>query len=138
MLCPPALPRRLRHAASPDTLPTVRLADRETTARKPDLPSSLAWTPTGGLPPGPAACSLRARWDHQSQAFPDAGSREGEIAQGKRHECRFGWRVSFCAHVMKIGVPIRALVYFAEFVSSSALRRVFASFTASSFAQKCI
>src|SRR5216683_4407045 len=81
MLCPPALPRRLRHAASPDTLPTVRLADRETTARKPDLPSSLAWTPTGGLPPGPAACSLRARWDHQSQAFPDAGSREGDRAR---------------------------------------------------------
>src|SRR5450759_751712 len=77
---------RHRHVRgeSPSLLYTIgrnalssRPADRETTVRMPDLPSSLAWTPTGGLPPGPAACSLRARWDHQSQAFPDAESREG-------------------------------------------------------------
>jgi hypothetical protein len=41
-------------------------------------------------------------------------------------------------HVTKMGAPTHAVVYLAEFVLSSALRRIFASFTASSFAQKCI
>src|SRR5438874_7401140 len=64
----------------------------------PDLPNSPAWTPSGGLPPVLAACSLRARWDRQSQAFPDAESREGESrkvngakeAPSNTGGCRFG------------------------------------------------
>jgi hypothetical protein len=61
-----------------------------------------------------------------------------ESRQRNRHNIRFGWLRSCLSPVSKTVVPRCDLVYFAEFVSSSAVRRIFASFTASLFAQKCM